>query len=84
MSRPITTGSGPRAAPRSMLDDIPGIGPARRKALLSHFGSIRNIEAASPDDLSTAPGMTRAAAEAVFQFFHPEANGQPVSSPENS
>ena len=49
----------------SKLDSIPGIGPARRKKLLIHFGSLDKISAASIDELSEVEGMTRAAAESV-------------------
>jgi len=49
----------------SQLDAIPGIGPARRKALLSYFGSIDAIRKASVDELSAAPKMTGNLAEAV-------------------
>jgi excinuclease ABC subunit C len=54
---------------RSMLDDIAGIGPTRRKALLSHFKSIEAIKNADVDTLAGAPSMSRRAAEAVFAFF---------------
>ena len=47
----------------SQLDGVPGIGPKRRSALLKHFGSIEAIRAASVDELSAVPGMTRKAAE---------------------
>ncbi len=51
---------------RSRLDDVPGIGPTRRKALLAHFGGdVNAIRRASLDELMAAPGMTRKAAEAV-------------------
>jgi excinuclease ABC subunit C len=49
----------------SQLDAIPGIGPARRKALLSHFGSIDAIRNASVEELSAAPKMNDNLAEAV-------------------
>jgi excinuclease ABC subunit C len=49
----------------SILDSIPGIGPARRKALLKHFGSVDKIRQASVDDLAAVPGMNLAAAESV-------------------
>ena len=49
----------------SKLDSIPGIGPARRKKLLIHFGSVDKIRAASIDELAEIEGMTRAAAESV-------------------
>ena len=50
---------------RSVLDDIPGIGPKRKKALLRHFGSARAIAAATVDELAAIDGMTRDAAERV-------------------
>jgi len=49
----------------SQLDSVPGIGPARRRALLRKFGSLDGIRAASLEELLQVPGMTRAAAEAV-------------------
>ena len=49
----------------SALDSIPGIGPARRKALLKQFGSVDMIKAASPEELSNVPGITRALAESI-------------------
>jgi excinuclease ABC subunit C len=48
---------------RSQLDDVPGVGPARKKALLRQFGSLRAIKAASLDELASVPGMTRRTAE---------------------
>lgn len=51
---------------RSILEDIPGIGSKRRKNLLKHFGSLKRIRAASVEDLSSVPGMTREAAQALF------------------
>lgn len=58
-----------KKAIRSVLEDIPGIGPARRKALLSQFGSIQGIRDASYEELCSAPGMNGAAAESVISFF---------------
>jgi excinuclease ABC subunit C len=49
----------------SRLDSIPGIGPARRKKLLLHFGSVERIMAASLDEIAQVEGMTRASAESV-------------------
>jgi excinuclease ABC subunit C len=49
----------------SRLDSIPGIGPARRKALLNRFGSIENIQEASLDDLTSLPGITEQVAFAI-------------------
>lgn len=53
----------------SVLDHVPGIGPARRKALWEHFGALAKIKAATVEDLAAVPGMTRPAAEAVYAFF---------------
>ena len=49
----------------SALDSIPGIGPARRKALLKHFGSVDKIREAAVEELIAVQGMTRAAAESI-------------------
>lgn len=54
---------------RSMLEDIPGVGLVRKKALLKHFGSLRGIKDASINDLTTIQGMNIKAAENVFEFF---------------
>ncbi len=53
----------------SLLDEVPGIGPKRKKALILHFGSVRAIAAASVDDLAAVEGMTRDAAEKVKEFI---------------
>ena len=53
----------------SVLDNIEGIGPARRKALWNRFGTLEKIREASVDELAAAPGMNRPAAEAVSRFF---------------
>ena len=54
-----------QAAVASQLDAVPGIGPARRKALLKHFGSLEAIRQASVEELANVPGMTLAAAQSV-------------------
>ena len=55
---------------RSKLDDVPGIGPARRKALLQHFGGdLEKIRRSSVDALAAVPGMTRKSAEAVKEHL---------------
>ena len=54
----------------SVLDDIPGIGPARRKALMRHFGDIEKIKAADLDELLAVEGMNTKAAKAVKDFFN--------------
>ena len=53
----------------SVLDHVSGIGPKRRQALWNHFGNLAKIRAASPDELAKAPGMTKSAAQAVYNFF---------------
>lgn len=53
------------------LEAIPGIGPARRKALLQHFSSIRSISEATEEALAAVPGLGTAAAKAVHRHFHP-------------
>jgi excinuclease ABC subunit C len=54
---------------RSTLDEIPGIGPKRRKALLVAFGSLDRIRAATVDELAAVPTMTRRAAEQVKAYL---------------
>ena len=54
---------------KSVLDEIPGIGPKRKQALMKHFGSVRAISAASIDDLASLQGMTRDAAEKVKEYI---------------
>lgn len=55
------------------LESIEGIGPAKRKALLEHFGTIGKIAKASPEELKAAPRMSEANAQAVYRHFHKEA-----------
>lgn len=60
-----------RAITASPLDEIPGIGPARKRALLLHFGTASRVRAASLDDLMRTPGVSEAVARAVYDFYHP-------------
>jgi len=60
-----------RAISASPLDEIPGIGPARKRALLLHFGTAGKVRAAALDDLKRAPGVSEAVAHAVYDFYHP-------------
>lgn len=60
----------------SVLDHVPGIGPARRKALWEHFGSLAKIKAAGVEELAAVAGMTRPAAEAVYAFFRQRGEGK--------
>ena len=54
----------------SILDDIPRIGPARRKALMKHFTDLQAVKDADPDELAKIPSMDKAAANEVYRFFH--------------
>ncbi len=60
-----------RAITASPLDEIPGIGPARKRALLLHFGTAGKVRAASLEDLQCAPGVSSVVAQTVFDFYHP-------------
>jgi excinuclease ABC subunit C len=60
-----------RAITASPLDEIPGIGPARKRALLLHFGTAGRVRAASLEDLQKAPGVSAGVAQAVYDFYHP-------------
>jgi excinuclease ABC subunit C len=55
------------------LQEIPGIGPNRKRALLAHFGTLKAIERASPTDLATVPGISAEIARKVYDFFHQRA-----------
>lgn len=54
----------------SPLDEVPGIGPSRKKALLMHFGTARAVRNASLEDLQKAPGVSAAVAQTVYDFHH--------------
>ncbi len=58
-----------KAQVHSILDDIPGVGPKRRKALMKHFESTDDIKAASVEELSQIPTITKAAAQSIYDFF---------------
>ncbi|OYY68033.1 excinuclease ABC subunit UvrC [Sphingomonas sp. 28-63-12] len=59
-----------KAIGASPLDEVPGIGPARKKALLMHFGTARAVRNASLEDLQKAPGVSTAMAQGLYDFFH--------------
>ncbi|MDP1025667.1 excinuclease ABC subunit UvrC [Sphingomonas sp. KR1UV-12] len=59
-----------KAIGASPLDEVPGIGPARKKALLMHFGTGRAVRNASLDDLKRTPGVSAAVAQQVYDFYH--------------
>jgi excinuclease ABC subunit C len=56
------------------LQEIPGIGPSRKRALLHHFGTLKEIERASIADLGKVPGVSAESARKIFEFFHAQAN----------
>jgi excinuclease ABC subunit C len=55
----------------STLDEVPGIGPNRKRALLMHFGTARAVKGAALEDLEKAPGISRAMARQLYDYFHP-------------
>ena len=59
-----------KAITASTLDEVPGIGPSRKKALLMHFGTARAVRSASLEDLAKAPGVSAAVAQTVHDFYH--------------
>jgi excinuclease ABC subunit C len=56
---------------RSLLDDIPGVGATRKKALLRHFGDIDSIRRAGPEELQKVPGITKKLAEEILHHLNP-------------
>ena len=60
-----------RALIRSELDEIEGVGAARKRALLNHFGSARGVKGAGLTDLEAVPGINRETARRVYAHFHP-------------
>ncbi len=60
-----------KALVTSELDEVPGVGAARKRALLNHFGSARGVKQAGLTDLEAAPGINRETARRVYQWFHP-------------
>lgn len=62
-----------KALTTSELDEVPGVGPALKRALLNHFGSARGVKQAALADLQNCPGIGPAAARRIFGHFHPGA-----------
>jgi excinuclease ABC subunit C len=54
----------------SAFDDVPGVGPARRKALLTHFGSLKRVREASPEELAEVPGVSEKLARHIYDHLH--------------
>jgi excinuclease ABC subunit C len=65
---------------RSALEDVPGVGQKRKRELLKHFGALKNVKAASVEELQRAPGMSRAAAEAVVRYFRGDPDPTPPAA----
>jgi Nuclease subunit of the excinuclease complex len=59
-----------KAQTHTALDDAPGIGPARKRALLAHFGSAKAVSRAGIEDLKKVEGVSERTAEALYAFFH--------------
>jgi len=59
-----------KAQTHSVLDDIPGVGAARRRTLMKHYGSLEALKEATVEELAKLPSMNIRAAETVFEFFH--------------
>ena len=65
-----------QAALASSLEELPGVGPARRRALLKHFGSLKKVQSATLAELQALPGLPAPLAETIFRSFHPEVGAQ--------
>ncbi len=71
-----------RSMTESALDQVPGLGDTRRKALLRHFGSLKRLRAASVEEVQEVPGVGRRTAEAVVTALHgPAAQATPDLAP---
>ena len=57
---------------QSKIDEIPGIGAKRKKALLHHFGSSREVSRAGLQDLEAVGGISKVVAKKIYDFFHDE------------
>jgi excinuclease ABC subunit C len=60
-----------KAFTASPLDDVPGIGPSRKRALLMHFGTAKAVRGAGLEDLEKAPGISKTMARTIYDHFHP-------------
>ncbi|HEY1176632.1 MAG TPA: helix-hairpin-helix domain-containing protein, partial [Phytomonospora sp.] len=65
----------------SALDEIPGLGEIRRKALLRQFGSLKRLRAASPEEIASVQGIGASTAEAVHRALNPEAASAAAPAP---
>ncbi|MGX6606367.1 excinuclease ABC subunit UvrC [Micromonosporaceae bacterium Da 78-11] len=62
----------------SALDNVPGLGEARRKSLLRHFGSLKRLAAATPEEITEVPGIGRRTAETLLAALNPAAGAEPA------
>jgi excinuclease ABC subunit C len=65
----------------SVLEEIPGVGEGRRKALLRHFGSLRRVKEATAEEIAAVSGVGPGRAQAVYEFFHRPAGGTEEGAP---
>jgi excinuclease ABC subunit C len=73
-----------KAMTASVLDDVPGVGPATRKALVRHFGSVKRVRDASVEEMAAVKGVNRRVAQDVYSVLHetpPEAGTEPPTEP---
>jgi excinuclease ABC subunit C len=70
-----------KAATTSALDSVPGLGPARRAALLKEFGSVKAVSAAAPEELAAVPGIGPKLAETVLSVLHATVPNSPRTAP---
>ena len=68
-----------RAMVESVLDDVPGLGAVRRKTVLSHFGSLRKLRAATVDQIAELPGLGAATAQAIVDALRADQPGQAIN-----
>ncbi|WP_369682910.1 helix-hairpin-helix domain-containing protein [Rhodopseudomonas palustris] len=54
------------------MEDVPGVGPKRRRDLLKHFGGLQELSRASIDELAKAPGISKKLAEQIYAVLHSE------------
>ncbi len=61
-----------KATAATPLDEVPGVGASRKRALLAHFGSAKAVSRAGLSDLRAVPGISEAMARTIYDFFHPD------------
>ena len=61
-----------KAIQTSRLDDVPGIGAQRKRALLHHFGHAKAVEEARPEDIAAVDGISKSMARKIYDWFHPD------------